>query len=170
MDVRRVSGFVVMALGIFGIVAVGATLLDRAAGLGASPGGVKWPQALQLLGFAVFGLGVPLAFVLIGRRLAFPSVRKETTAPPRARPPPMPVPAPEDVADLPKPVTACPDCGFLGIRMPQVADGLWPGGGELGDRKVCPRCGWQGLAVSFQTGEAYRAFLQDLAAGRNAGA
>lgn len=161
MDLRRAGGAVVMTSGLVGLAMAAFMLLS---GLPTSPGGETWVQALSLLGFALLVLPIPLALVLVGRRLAFPAA--PGFEPPRARAPlpPMPVPPPEAVADLPQPVTACPACGFLGIRMPEIGDGLWPGGGELGNRQVCPRCGYQGVAASFPTGEAYRAFLQELAA------
>lgn len=77
--------------------------------------------------------------------------------------PPIPPVDDEAIAAIPEPVTACPDCAFLGVRMPGIRDGLWPGGGELGDRIVCPRCGYQGLAVRFEKREDYGQFLRDLA-------
>jgi hypothetical protein len=46
--------------------------------------------------------------------------------------------------------------------MPQIADGLWPGGGELSDRRVGTRCGYQGLAIRFRSGD-YREFVAQLA-------
>lgn len=83
---------------------------------------------------------------------------------PRAdRRPPIPPVDDATLADVPEPVTACPECAFLGVRMPEIRDGLWPGGGELGSRVVCPRCGYQGLAVRFETREDYGAFLRELA-------
>lgn len=76
---------------------------------------------------------------------------------------PVPPPAGEDLAALREPVTACPDCGFVGLRMPGIRDGAWPGGGEL-VKMVCPRCGYQGMPVEFATREEYARFLRELAA------
>lgn len=133
------------------------------------------PLAFFVLAYGPFGLfGVPLVaiaalalYVRARRRRLHP----EREEPARARPRPAPMPAVPDaeLADLPQPVSACPDCGYLGIRMPAIGDGLWPGGGELGDRMVCPRCQWQGLPVRFDRREDYGAFLRDLSEGRGEG-
>lgn len=75
--------------------------------------------------------------------------------------PPVPrVPA-EALASLPEPVTACPQCGFLGIGMPSVAHGGWVGGGEIA-MAVCPRCRYQGQALSFRKRDDYAAFVAEL--------
>lgn len=121
--------------------------------------------ALAYVAGTFFYVFVPLllftAVTVVGWRLAFPPPFAPV---PRARPVgPVPVPSEDAVRGLRMPVTACPDCGYLGLRMPQRGDGLWPGGGELGERRVCPRCGYQGIAVSFGTGEDYRAFVAGLA-------
>lgn len=71
---------------------------------------------------------------------------------------PVPVPAAEDLEGVPEPVSACPNCAFLGIRPPGVQDGVWPGGGELVG-VVCPRCGYRGVPVEFPRREDYRAFV-----------
>lgn len=91
----------------------------------------------------------------------------DTTPRPDRRPPVAPVDA-AAIASLPEPVRACPECAYVGVRMPEIGDGLWPGGGELGDRIVCPRCGYQGIAVLFERREEYGAHLRDLA-GQGAG-
>lgn len=89
---------------------------------------------------------------------------------PPHRPLPTPVAPPDEdaaievsvVAKLDGPVSACPECGYLGIRAPGIRDGLWPGGGETGGRFVCPRCDWQGIPVEFEDGDAYAAFVRGL--------
>lgn len=81
---------------------------------------------------------------------------------------PRPVEAPEeddDLAGVPEPVTACPDCGYLGIRPPGVQDGVYPGGGEL-ILQVCPRCNYRGLPLRFEQREDYADFLRTLSENR----
>lgn len=80
---------------------------------------------------------------------------------PRAAPEPVPTPGEADVAGLRAPFSACPDCGFLGVRPPGVQDGVWPGGGEL-VAMVCPRCDFRGLPVYFDGGDEYREYVADL--------
>ncbi|MFA5862206.1 MAG: hypothetical protein WDA16_10980 [Candidatus Thermoplasmatota archaeon] len=79
----------------------------------------------------------------------------------RRVPPPIGVPA-EDVSDIPTPITACPDCGYLGVRFLGIRDGVWPGGGETGARFVCPRCGFQGIPLQFDEAADYVEFLREL--------
>lgn len=115
-------------------------------------------------------LGIPfeaIVAVAIWRRLRRARLHPQSidaTPRPDRRPPVLPV---DDttLADVPEPVTACPDCGFLGIRMLGIRDGVWPGGGEIGDKMTCPRCGYQGLALRFDTRADYGEFLRDLHAG-----
>lgn len=106
----------------------------------------------------------PFLFWLVFRRA---TGRGEPSRPQRARPEPMPKVGLEDLDYLPEPVTACPDCGFLGIRAPSVQDGVFPGGGEL-IFQVCPRCDYRGMPVEFARREDYQSFLDDLAADRRA--
>lgn len=73
--------------------------------------------------------------------------------------PPVPV---AEVADLVGPVTACPRCGFVGIRPMTIGDGLWPGGGETDARRTCPRCLYIGLPIEFETAQEYAMFLRGL--------
>jgi hypothetical protein len=75
---------------------------------------------------------------------------------------PMPVPALADLEGVPEPVTACPNCAFLGIRAPGVQDGVWAGGGELVG-VVCPRCGYRGVPAEFPRREDYRSFVASFA-------
>ncbi|HET6406159.1 MAG TPA: hypothetical protein VFH78_16090 [Candidatus Thermoplasmatota archaeon] len=156
MGLRKVSGYVAIGLGALGLavttVVLGGQLLRA-----------RLLDLPILLFGALFGGGMSLAFVLIGRRLVRPPERLAAGAEPRRRAvEPVPLPSAADADSLPKPITACPDCGFLGIRMPTIHDGLWPGGGETGGRFVCPRCDWQGLPVSFPTGSAYVGYVSDL--------
>ena len=76
---------------------------------------------------------------------------------------PMPVPALADLDGVPEPVTACPNCAFLGIRPPRMQDGAWAGGGELLG-VACPRCGYLGVPVEFPRRADYRAFVASLGA------
>lgn len=156
MDLRRAVGWICVGGGALGLVVVVGSFVQLA--LRSSP----WAAPLVLLVFAL-GSALPLAFLLVGWRLAHP--RPEPPATPRAVSPVPVVPA-SDAAVLRVPIDACPDCGFLGIRMPTIHDGLWPGGGETGARMVCPRCDWQGLPASFTSPEAYAEFTRDLNAGR----
>ena len=114
--------------------------------------------------WAMVGLLFPLALVVLLARRArhqgglgvLPA--GEGYPEPRA---PVPVPAQDELSGVPEPVTACPNCGFLGVRPPGVQDGVWPGGGELMG-VVCPRCGYRGVPVEFPRREDYRAFLAEL--------
>lgn len=158
MDIRRTAGWVlVVVAGLFATAAAGSIIL--AATLSASPR-ENLPALMMLVNPYSTGF-FAVVFLLVGWRMARQRPDIELL---RARPvPPVEVPDAADVSDLPAPISACPDCGFLGIRMPQIEDALWPGGGELGDRKVCPRCGFQGLAVSFDSGDEYATFVRGLA-------
>lgn len=71
-----------------------------------------------------------------------------------------PVPA-EALASVPEPVTACPDCGFLGIRAAGAAEGTWAGGGEL-TLSACPRCGYTGQPILFRRRAEYATFVVGL--------
>jgi hypothetical protein len=54
-------------------------------------------------------------------------------------------------------VRACPRCASTEVRGPTIADGIWPGGGEL-QKLVCDECGFQGMMVEFDREEDYLAF------------
>lgn len=103
------------------------------------------------------------ATVRIARRLLRPEPLDMDATPRADRRPPVPPVDDAALGAVPEPVTACPDCGFLGIRMLGISDGVWPGGGEIGDKMTCPRCGYQGLAMRFERREEYGAFLRELA-------
>lgn len=127
------------------------------------------PFLFLAVGYGPFALlGIPLeaivAFVIYRRlrRARLDPQPIDTTPRPDRRPPVAPV-SEEAIAALPEPVTACPDCAYIGIRTPELRDGVVPGGGEIGDKIVCPRCGYQGLAVRFDKREDYGEFLRDLA-------
>jgi hypothetical protein len=90
---------------------------------------------------------------------------KESLPPPRPLPapvPPLDEGATSAAAGLAPPFTACPDCGYLGIRYPGVREGVWLGGGETGGRFVCPRCHYQGIPIEFESGAQYAAFVREL--------
>lgn len=92
---------------------------------------------------------------------------------PAAVPPVAPLPPADEPAldAIPEPVQACPHCGSLGLRPPRMGEGGIPGVAEVSDKRVCARCGYQGLAVEFARREDYEAFLRDVdAAGRAPGA
>jgi len=156
MDARRVAGYIIIALTALQLLLVG--------GLAA---GAEVPVGYGLV-ILVAELAVLYAVYRIARRLIVREPMPVTIEPrPDRRPPVAPVPVSE-LVDVPEPINACPDCGYLGVRMPELRDGLWPGGGELGSRVVCPRCGYQGLAVRFDTRGEYAAWLRDLDADRRA--
>ena len=125
-----------------------------------------WAGVLLVVGSSV-GLVAVVAMVVWWR------ARRRRTGR-EALPPHRPMPAPvptlgEDetievdvLAEVDGPFTACPECAFLGVRFPGIRDGLWPGGGETGGRFVCPRCGFQGIPIEFESGDAYAAFVRSL--------
>lgn len=161
MDLRRVVGWILVGLGGSGLAFALAALFVSSRGVSL----VMLPSLV--LGLLVF-LALPLAFLLVGWRLSHPRALAEAIRP-RAVTPVSVVPEAEAAA-LRIPIDACPDCGYLGIRMPTIHDGLWPGGGETGARMVCPRCDWQGLPASFVTPESYAEFTRELNARRSGGA
>lgn len=125
---------------------------------------------LVLAGLALLlALGDPMAAllpVLLGAALLVVGStlgRRSGPAPASPRPAPVPPVGAEDVSGVPEPVTACPQCGFLGVRPLHLGEGGIPGVAELSDKRQCPRCGYQGLAVTFPRRDDYRAFLADLA-------
>jgi hypothetical protein len=133
---------------------------------GAIAGG---PRPMGRVKWACLGLIFwPFVVVAVVRRLRGLDADGEPVGgrPPAASPPatPVAVPSEADVADLPEPVTACPRCGFLGVRPPDVSDGVFSGGGEL-TFYVCRRCNFRGQPVLFRRREEYRTFVRDLNAG-----
>lgn len=156
VQLRRAVGWISVVAGAVGLAwGVASFVL-----LGAQSS--VWAAPLLLILY-VLGSALPLAFLLVGWRLAHP--RPEPPATPRDVTP-VPVVPEGEAAALRVPIDACPECGFLGIRMPTIHDGLWPGGGETGARMVCPRCDWQGLPASFATTEDYAEFTRELNASR----
>lgn len=75
----------------------------------------------------------------------------------------MPAPRSADLAGMPLPILACPECGAAGMRPARVEEGGIPGASEISDRRVCGRCGHQGLALEFDDRDEYAEFLRDLA-------
>lgn len=152
---------------LFLVQLVAAPLAAVAASLLAGPGArsrIKWACFCLVLPFVIL-------FVLYRRARGLtpdgePRFTTGAPSPPprrlRVQPPPVPVPSEEDLRDVPEPVSACPDCGFLGIRSPGVQDGVWPGGGEL-VFQVCPRCQFRGQPVVFRRREDYNRFVAELA-------
>lgn len=142
-----------------------------AAVAGAALGG---PTRRSRIKWACFSLILPLVVLYLAYRRAkgrtadgeprhtpgaAPSAA--TSRPARPRPRPVSMPTEEDLRDVPEPVSACPDCGFLGIRMPNVEDGVWPGGGQI-MFQVCPRCHYRGQPLVFARREDYHEFIAEL--------
>lgn len=67
-----------------------------------------------------------------------------------------------ELEGIPEPVTACADCGFLGVHPAQLEDGGIPGTSDLMSERVCPRCGYQGLPIELPTREDYVEYLREL--------
>lgn len=121
------------------------------------------PGARSRIRWGVTGLILPfVVFFLLYRR-----ARRGTVDTPQGRERPAPEPMPdlagEDLSGLREPVTACPECGFLGVRPPGIGDGVWAGGGEL-IGVVCRRCDYRGIPLLFPTREEYVAFVRELKA------
>lgn len=141
---------------------LGATLYVFGAAFSAIAGALLGgPGARSRIRWGVTGLILPfIVFFLLHRRLRHGNVEFEQGRP---RVPPRPVPhvGGADISTLPEPVTACPDCGFLGIRSPGIQDGVWPGGGEL-VAVLCPRCDYRGLPLLFPRREDYAEYVDGL--------
>jgi len=69
----------------------------------------------------------------------------------------------EAIGSLPEPVTACPICGDLDLRLQGASEVPSTGGGELGHHLMCARCRYHGAPVTFDRREDYRLFLRELA-------
>src|SRR5581483_10765993 len=65
------------------------------------------------------------------------------------------------LAALPRPIRACPDCGFVGIAPIGLAGGI-PGSGDLFSAQRCRHCGYVGPPVEFDHGEEYAAYVASL--------
>lgn len=57
-------------------------------------------------------------------------------------------------------VRSCPRCASKQVRGPTIADGIWPGGGEL-QKLVCDECAFQGMMLEFDSEEDYLAFRSE---------
>ena len=77
---------------------------------------------------------------------------------------PMPPVSLAELEGIPEPVTACADCGFLGVRPVHGDEGGIPGASDLMSERHCPRCGYQGLPIELPTREDYVEYLRDLSA------
>ena len=125
------------------------------------------PRTANRVKWACFALLFwPTALLVVYRRARGRDADGEPTggAAPTSPPPrvePVPAPGSDDLVDLPEPVSACPRCGYIGIRMPTLADGVALGGGEIGFH-VCPRCHYRGMPLVFPTREEYGAFVREL--------
>lgn len=78
-------------------------------------------------------------------------------------PGPMPVVSVAELEGIPEPITACAECGFLGIRPPSAGEGGIPGSADIMSTRHCPRCGHDGLPVELRTRAEYVEFLRELA-------
>lgn len=67
-----------------------------------------------------------------------------------------------DLAAMPLPILACPDCGTAGMRPMRTGEGGVPGANEISDKLVCGKCGYQGLAIEFDDRQEYAEFLADM--------
>lgn len=76
---------------------------------------------------------------------------------------PVTPPAARDLAAVPLPIRACPECGSPGMRPMHSGEGGVPGANDISDRQTCGRCGFQGLALEFDDRDEYAEFLDDLA-------
>lgn len=113
---------------------------------------------------AVSALLAGVGFWLLVAVGALRATRPAHDAPaPRPMPGPLAMPDAAALEDLPEPVTACPECGFVGIRMAGIQEGVWPGGGSM-MKVVCPRCNYVGLPLEFARREDYAAFLAEMGA------
>lgn len=74
-----------------------------------------------------------------------------------------PPPSGTDLAAIPLPIHACPECGSAGMRPMRLGEGGVPGANEISDKLACPRCGYRGLAIEFDDRDEYAEFLADLA-------
>lgn len=73
-----------------------------------------------------------------------------------------PVPTKQDLAAIPLPIHACPECGSAGMRPLRTGEGGVPGANEISDKLTCPRCGYRGIAIEFDDRQEYAEFLADL--------
>ena len=71
-------------------------------------------------------------------------------------------PSDGDLAAIPLPILACPDCGSPGMRPMRADEGGVPGANEISDKRVCAKCGYRGLAIEFDDRQDYADFLDDL--------
>jgi len=73
----------------------------------------------------------------------------------------MPRLAPSDIAAVPEPVSACPNCASLAIGMATPNDGVFAGGGEL-MQSSCPDCGYVGQPIVFRRRGDFAKFHDEL--------
>jgi hypothetical protein len=102
-----------------------------------------------------------LAWRLRGRSTRVRVVPAPRPATPRAIPL-VPVPDAKALAALPRPLTACPDCGYVGIRPARFGEGAVAGLGDLMSMRVCGHCGYRGPPVEFDDSADYVAYVEGL--------
>lgn len=116
-----------------------------------------------LIGAVIVALGGSDLFWVIRRRKS--SAPETPPRPPQSDapgplPPPVPIPELRALAALHEPVTACPVCGFLGIRSGS-GQSVYLGGPILAGC-LCPRCGYRGLPLSVDKRADYIDFVGHL--------
>lgn len=79
----------------------------------------------------------------------------------------MELPTLDDLAEVPTPIDACPNCASLGMRMATHEDGAFAGGGALMLSR-CSECGFVGQPLVFREKADYLAFLRATLAERPA--
>lgn len=75
----------------------------------------------------------------------------------------MGMPTKADLAAIPLPILACPECGSPGMRPMRTGEGGVPGANDISDKLACARCGYIGIALEFEDRDEYADFLEDLA-------
>lgn len=108
-------------------------------------------------------LAMGLVALVLGLRARKPVmlVQREPPAPPVLTGP-VPLPTLDTLERLPEPFSACPRCGYLGVRPPTWQEGAFAGGGQLLGRVQCSRCAYSGLPASFDKREDYIEFVDEL--------
>lgn len=71
-------------------------------------------------------------------------------------------PSAAELAAIPLPIRACPQCGSPGVRPLRTGEGGVPGANEISDKLTCNACGYRGIVLEFDDREEYAMFLEDL--------
>ena len=117
-----------------------------------------------VIGGVIVALGGSDLFWVIRRRKS-PAPEAPRRPPQRDAPAPLPTPVPipdvRTLASVHEPVTACPACGFLGIRSGS-GQSVYLGGGPILSGCFCPRCRYRGLPLSVDRRADYIDFVGQL--------